>query len=432
MVFKIEPLDLPRPVTPQQPDFRPLSEIGDTIAAYRRKQQIADTVAGATDANGNLDVDKAGAALAQQGLLDEARPVLALAQQKAALAQSSQQHQASLAEEVRFHDLSAKQQAAALAQTAKHETAMEGIARLTAENNANKFGTIPYGGGVFNQKTGEMISAPSGEGLLDDDTVKAMAEQARAGDTSALMNLGRGAQGATNLAAVRKEIARQNAAEGKTGADQAAANAEFVGEKSGQRTIGTKQANIEMASTEFTKIAPLVVAASDAVDRTKYPAVNRIIEAWRTNTGDENVVKLGQGLNSLVNIYARAISPTGSPTVHDKVEAQNVIQAAWSKGQIKAVVDFMGQEIGAGIEAPSEVKGRMRQRFLEDKGGTASPAAPAKTPTIPKVQNADEANSLIAQARDAIAKGAPRDVVLKRLIEAGVPSAAATSATAGQ
>jgi hypothetical protein len=103
---QIRPLDLPNAIQPNPIDFRPLGEIGNTIADYRRKQQIADVLAGATDARGNLDVEKAGALLSKIGALDEARPMLALAQQKAALAQHGGQASASLAEQTRHNQAS--------------------------------------------------------------------------------------------------------------------------------------------------------------------------------------------------------------------------------------------------------------------------------------------------------------------------------------
>lgn len=92
--FRINPLQLPDSVRATPLDFRPLGEIGDVVALNRRRQQIADTLSGATDPSGNLDVERAGTELARIGLLDEARPVLALAQQKAALAQTLRHQQA--------------------------------------------------------------------------------------------------------------------------------------------------------------------------------------------------------------------------------------------------------------------------------------------------------------------------------------------------
>lgn len=225
---------------------------------------------------------------------------------------------------------------------------------------------------------------PTSDVSLDENTLKAMAEQARAGDTSVFTNIGRGAQGGENLIRLRKEIARQNSEAGVSGTDQALRNAEMFGVKAGQRTIGTKGANIEMAATEFNQVIPVVQAASNAVSRTNYPDLNRIIQAGLARTGDPNVVKLGGGVNTLINLYARAISPTGTPTVSDKEHAREILSAAWSSGQFDAAVGMMQQEIKAALESPEKVRDEMRQRFLRGQGAApvGYPAPGATKPIV--------------------------------------------------
>ncbi len=251
---------------------------------------------------------------------------------------------------------------------------------------------------------------------LDDDTIKAMAVQARAGDTSVFQNLGRGQQGAENIVRLRKEMIRQNNEEGVTGSEQALRNAEMMGVKAGQRTIGTKGANIEMAATEFNQVLPVVQAASQAVPRTNYPDLNKIIMAGQAKSGDPNVVKFGGGVNTLINLYARAISPTGTPTVSDKDHAREILSAAWSGGQFDAAVGMMQQEIKAALVSPEKVRDEMRSRFLKGQGaapvGYPAPGAP--------VSQGQGADTMLSHARDALAQGAPRAAVLQRLQQAGI------------
>ena len=241
------------------------------------------------------------------------------------------------------------------------------------------------GSSIVRPGSGEVIvKNSSGDALLDDNTIKAMAEQYRAGDTSVLQNLGRGAQGAENIVKLRKEVVRQNAEGGISGAEQALRSAEYAGVKAGQRTIGTKGANIEMAATEFNQVIPVVQAASNAVSRTNYPDLNKIILAGRAKTGDPNVVKLGGGVNTLINLYARAISPSGTPTVSDKEHAREILSAAWSSGQFDAAVGMMQQEIKAALESPEKVRDEMRSRFLRGQGAApvGYPAPGAAQPVM--------------------------------------------------
>lgn len=220
----------------------------------------------------------------------------------------------------------------------------------------------------------------SDTGLLDKPTIDAMARQAMSGDTSVFTNLGRGAQGAENVIAVRKRIAELNSGSGESGAEQAQRNAEFFGVKAGQRTLGTRSANIELAATEFKQVLPVVQAASKAVSRTNYPDLNKIIQMFEEKTGDPNVVKFGGGVNTLVNLYARAISPSGNPTVSDKDHARLILNRAWSQGQFDAAVGMMSQEIDAALSSPDAVRDAMRKRFLEGQGGAKAPAGATNTP----------------------------------------------------
>ena len=295
-------------------------------------------------------------------------------------AQQDYQNKA-LAETSRFHSGSLAQQAAQSAEASRHNKAIEGI-QAEAQNKPM---ILPFGSGLVG-RDGTVIKEPSGEASLDPKTLDFMARQYMAGDTSVLTNLGRGAQGAQNVVALRKRIAELNAETGAGGGDQAVRNAEYFGTKAGQRTLGTRSANIELAATEFDQVLPVVQAASKAVNRTNYPSLNSVIQAWEKGTGDKNIVAFAGGVNTLINLYARAISPSGVATVSDKDHAREILDKAWSQGQFDAAVGMMKQEIDAALASPEKVRQDMRKRFLGGQPGAqpaAPPSQPAATPGIP-------------------------------------------------
>ncbi|MGR3910024.1 hypothetical protein Q3A80_23565 [Burkholderia sp. SR8] len=195
------------------------------------------------------------------------------------------------------------------------------------------------------------------------EDLKFLAEQARAGDTSVYQNLGRGAQGAKNIIALRREVMRQEREAGGTGADIAAANAGFQGEKAAARTGATRAANIGMAVAEAQKTFPLVRQASAALPRSQFVPANRAIQAAQTNTGDPRVVALGTALNTSINAYARAISPTGVPTVSDKEHARELLSTASTPEQLDAVLGMMEKEMAAARQAPTEVQAQQKARI---------------------------------------------------------------------
>ena len=211
------------------------------------------------------------------------------------------------------------------------------------------------------------------------EDLKFLAEQARAGDNTVYQNLGRGAQGAKNIIALRREVMKQTREAGQGGADIAAAQAGYQGEKAAARTTGTKAANVDLAVSEAQKTFPIVRELSAQLPRTQFPGVNRALQAAQTGTGDPRVIALGSALNTSVNAYARAISPSGTPTVSDKEHARELLNTASTPEQLDAVLKVMEKEMAAARQAPKEVKEAQRERI----SGRPAEAAPAAAPAIP-------------------------------------------------
>lgn len=200
------------------------------------------------------------------------------------------------------------------------------------------------------------------EGLTP-ETKRFMAEQYWAGDTSVLTNLGRGAQGAADVKALREEIQKVGKEMGKTPKDLAAAMAEFQGMKAGERTLGTRTANVEMAVTEAQNMADIVLDTSKKFARTDFMPVNKALKSWQDNTGSAETRQFGAAVNSFINAYARAISPSGTPTVHDKEHAREMLSTADSDAQVQAVMKTLKQEMEAARKSPGQVKSSMREGF---------------------------------------------------------------------
>lgn len=246
-------------------------------------------------------------------------------------------------------------------------------------------------GAAFDGITGQpltgkekIISAKNAEVSFSPETLTRMADQYIAGDISVKQNVGRGNQGSANLSALNNRIAERQVELGISGADQALKRSEFSGLTAGQRTLGTRTANIELAVTEATKLAPIALAASEKVSRSSFPLLNQVFLAGEKGIGDENVVRLGIAVNSLINVYARAINPTGVPTINDKEHARELLSAAWSKGQFNAGVDQLMIEMRAAQESPGAVMQKFRELHGTQPGaersGAPAPAAAGMRP----------------------------------------------------
>jgi len=210
-------------------------------------------------------------------------------------------------------------------------------------------------------------------GLLSTDEAQFMAKQAWTGDTSVFTNLGRGRQGAENIKMVRAAIMEEGKRQGKTPEDLAAKNAEFFGIKAGERTLGSRQANVDMAVNEAMNFVPLALEASEKLQRTNIKSVNDLMQYVQGKTSSPELRRLAGATNGLINIYARAINPQGASTISDKDHAREVLDKGFSDGDYKAAVDQLVKEMYAAKKSPGQVREELRSAITGKDGGKEDP-----------------------------------------------------------
>lgn len=155
----------------------------------------------------------------------------------------------------------------------------------------------------------------------------------------------------------------------------------FSAQSAGQSLLAKRTTSLALAENEAKSLIPRVREASKAVNRTQYPALNTIIEAGLTGTGDPNIVKFGIAVESLAQTYARVLSPTGSPTAADKANAHEILSRFWGQGQIDAALDQMELEIQS---AKSSLDTTRREiGGGERSGDRAVPSSPRATGASP-------------------------------------------------
>ena len=238
---------------------------------------------------------------------------------------------------------------------------------VDANTRANNAVTMRGQNMVDAREKARQEASNSDEGMLPPETIKMMAEQYRAGDTSVMQNLGRGAQGAKNIIAIRNEIASQTAGAGGNGRDLAAQNAEYFGTKAGQRAAGTRIANVEMAVQEARNLVPLALDASAKVARSGLLPFGKAQIMFDTQTNDPLLGQFAAANNALINTYARAISPSGVPTVADKEHAREMLSTAKDHRAYVAIVKQMDKEMSAAQEAPQHVRQSFNQAVTGKK-----------------------------------------------------------------
>lgn len=209
----------------------------------------------------------------------------------------------------------------------------------------------------------------AGSGSFSPETLKFTAQQYLAGDRQAAQGF---ARSATARIALQEAIREEAVAQGMSPKDVAAKMADYAGTVAGSRTVGQRAANISLAATEAQEMLGIVKETSDKFSRTKFVPWNIALKAYESGTGEPEIAEFGAAVNALVNTYARAINPTGVPTVSDKEHARAVLNTVQSPAQVNAVLGIINRELEIAKKAPATVREATRQGIT---GG--APAAPA-------------------------------------------------------
>lgn len=250
--------------------------------------------------------------------------------------------------------------------------------RIRQEGAANRANQIQVQRMIGERKEDAGDAKPS----LDDKTLDFLADQASRGDTSVYQNLGRGAQGAANLVALRQRVAQKATAAGMGGADLASVNADYQGQKAGLRTSGTISARIENAAAEADQLAPLAIDAGRQVTRSGFLPFGRAQVMFNNQTNDPNLNKFATANIGLATAYAGAMARGQKATVSDQEHARELLSTAKSQEAYEAIVGQMRLEIQAAQRAPKVVRDHLRTEISGKSGGDHGPAA--GKPAVPK------------------------------------------------
>lgn len=210
---------------------------------------------------------------------------------------------------------------------------------------------------------------------ISDEAANLTAEESLRGDWHGTVGMGRNSASMKKIADARARIAKER---GITGDQLAANTAEFIGATAAQRVLGTRGAGIELGIAEAQKFAPMVLSLSDKIDRTKYPTLNALELAVSKGTGGEDVIRLTDALNAYKTAYTQILTRGGLPTDDARRRSDEVIDKAWSNGQIRAAVDQLGQEMDAASSAVPTVRDKLYRSLTGKDRPGGSEATGAK------------------------------------------------------
>ncbi len=211
---------------------------------------------------------------------------------------------------------------------------------------------------------------------LPPEAIDMMAEQGLAGDQSWVTGLGRGAQGAENIGAVRTRMAQLKAERGQTTDDILKNVAKFGGVKAGARTAGTMAAKLDVLSNTAAAAGDYALEQSAKVARTQFVPINKIVQMGQAAMSNPALAAFNAANTTLVNEYARAVGG-GVGTDASRAHAMEMLNTAQSPEAYAAVVNVLKREVqlahgaakqrAAGEEPASNVpaeKPKVTKRFI--------------------------------------------------------------------
>lgn len=262
-------------------------------------------------------------------------------------------------------------------------TTPDANAKLQSETSIRTTGMNVAGQKAVQQMiTDRQDSKGDAEPTLDADTLTTMAQQYLAGDKGVMQNLGRGAQGAANVVALRQAITKEAKAQGLTGPQIAAQMADYQGMTAGIRTSANISARVENAAAEAANLAPLAIAAGREVSRSGFLPFGKLQVMFDTQTNDPKLKRFATANIGLATAYANAMARGQKATVEDNKHSRELLATATSQDAYEAVVNQMLQEIATARKAPEEVRQNLRGQ-ISNRGGYTVVPNPVAAPSLP-------------------------------------------------
>lgn len=216
-----------------------------------------------------------------------------------------------------------------------------------------------------NQREGLAKKPDASSSALTPDAIDAAAEKYRL--TGNLPAIGIGQNAAMTKAAILNRASEQAAQSGESGEAQAIRQ---VANKTNQTALSqvTKQADMVGAfEKNALKNLDLALSASDKVDRTGVPVLNRwLLAGQKELAGDPDVSRFHAANTTFINEYAKIMSGSmGNTPVSDSLrkETESLLATKDTPAQYKAATDLMKQEMANRIKGFNEQKAEITSRM---------------------------------------------------------------------
>ena len=131
----------------------------------------------------------------------------------------------------------------------------------------------------------------------------------------------------------------------------------YAGKISYSRAAGTYGARVETATNEVAQLLPQALEASKAEPRGKWVPINKLVQDLQAGKSDPRYYDFAFANFSLINVYGRAINPTGVARLEDKQHAAALLSTATDQASYERVLLRLAKEVRASHAAVAMTRG---------------------------------------------------------------------------
>lgn len=158
-----------------------------------------------------------------------------------------------------------------------------------------------------------------------------------------------GPQGQADYRALQNEIETQRSARGMRPDEISSNKVDYkalqAGASAGARTKAVRETNLDLILRAADAAIPAAMEASDALPRSDFVPLNKLIQRGQVMTSDPRLLKFGMANLQLAEHWARAMNPTGVMRESDRDKALNYLDTAMGNGTYKAGVGQLRTQI---------------------------------------------------------------------------------------
>ena len=247
--------------------------------------------------------------------------------------------------------------------------------------------TIQEQSAAFNQKI-------KTAGLFSKEDAEFVADRVISGDPSAMIGIGRGAQGGENIRMVEQALRDRGDAEGLSKEETANMiktnkgmyHAFVAQESSFGRTVAQNTFVAQKARNAIDNIKE----ADEKVGKTGFVPVNQLLQMYNSRTGNPDQQELAIRINSLSFEYTKALSGTGVATVDAMHHVDDMLSAVQTHEQLLRTLSTIDNELDFMQRAGWDTRQKLAKEFM---AGKVPEEAAKKVGFDPKAEDAPSSSA---------------------------------------